>query len=317
MQHHADAIAAFSEQQQAAQRAKDAEAMRRAFADRGAFMRRHGLLMRYVMLPALVQLPVFVTFFSTLRQLAREAHLPPLQGAATEPFLHLASLHLPDPTFAIPLASAALAAAAIGINRNLQGAPQLDLTAGGQRLLFGSLSVVFNLATGVLPAAVQLYIGVTSLTMLLQQAALRLAPARRLLGFPSDWPLPPEVVAERQRRREQAGNANANFMIEGMRGLQPLFRRVSRLAAGDPWPEPKHQFVSLMGLSHPGAPPPPDTPPPQMIAAQAAGAGAAASAGAEGKAAGAPAPKAAPGVVLLTHRPSKKQLQAAGSEKLR
>jgi hypothetical protein len=165
MQHHADAIAAFSEQLQAAQKAKDADAMRRAMLERRAFMARHGLLMRYVMLPALVQLPVFVTFFSTLRQLAREAHLAPLQGLAggaasgvaggpPSSALWLTALHLPDPTFALPVLSAALSALAIRINQNLQGVPQLDLTPGGQKVLFGALSVVFTLATALLPATV-------------------------------------------------------------------------------------------------------------------------------------------------------------------
>lgn len=54
------------------------------------------------------------------------------------------------------------------------GMPQLDLTPGGQRVIFGALSVVFNLMTFVLPASLQIYITATSATMLLQQLLLRI-----------------------------------------------------------------------------------------------------------------------------------------------
>jgi len=220
------------------------------------------------MLPALVQLPIFVTFFSTLRQAAYEAHLTPMHGLATgDGLLWISALHLPDPTFTLPLISSALSVVAIMINRNLQGAPQVDLTPGGQKLLFGALSVVFNLFAGWLPATVQIYITVTSGTMLMQQGMLRLAPLRSALSFPKDWPMSAEAIAERQRRRTLAGGESANsanMMVESMRGLQPLFRRASRIANGEFFPEPKHQYVSIFGLSYPGIPPPP---PEQAMAA--------------------------------------------------
>ena len=261
MQHHGDAIAAYSEQLQIYSKKKDSDGMRRVMLERREFMAKHGLLLRYVMLPALVQLPIFVTFFSTLRQAAYEAHLPPMHGLATgDGLMWISALHLPDPTFTLPMISSALSAVAIMINRNLQGAPQLDLTPGGQKLLFGALSIVFNLATGWLPATVQIYITVTSGTMLMQQGMLRVAPLRSALSFPKDWPMSAEAIAERQRRRTLAGGesaSSANVMVESMRGLQPLFRRASRIANGEFLAEPKHQYVTIFGLSDPGVPPPP------------------------------------------------------------
>jgi hypothetical protein len=62
MQHHGDAIAAYSEQLQVYSKKKDSDGMRRVLLERREFMAKHGLLLRYVMLPALVQLPIFVTF---------------------------------------------------------------------------------------------------------------------------------------------------------------------------------------------------------------------------------------------------------------
>jgi YidC/Oxa1 family membrane protein insertase len=312
MQHHGDAIAAYSEQLQLYSKKKDSDGMRRVMLERREFMAKHGLLMRYVMLPALVQLPIFVTFFSTLRQAAYEAHLPPMHGLATgDGLLWISALHLPDPTFTLPLISSALSAAAIVINRNLQGAPQLDLTPGGQKILFGALSVVFNLATGWLPATVQIYITVTSGTMLMQQGMLRLAPLRSALSFPKDWPMSLEAIAERQRRRTLAGGESANtanVMIESMRGLQPLFRRASRIANGEFLAEPKHQYVTIFGLSDPGVPPPP---PAQAMAAAtipSLSSAAATLANTSGttnasKATSTTSASAAP--VLLTHRPKK------------
>jgi hypothetical protein len=304
-------------------------------------MAERGLLMRWILLPTLVQLPVFVSFFGVLRQMAKEGHL--LQGLAAGGTAWIPALHLPDPTGALPLLSAVLSAAAIKANNNMQGMTQLGLTPGGQKLVFGVLSVAFNLIALSMPGVrvykregqgigsrpcmlpsppshppnpppphrppqtVQLYITVTSATMLVQQLLLRAKPVRTALGFPPDWPLPPSVLVERQRKRDAMLGAAGNPMIDSMRGLTPLFKRASDIAEGRWRAEPQHAYVTLMGVRDPGVPPPPPAVaslPAAAPAAAGAGAGAGVAAG-PGAATAAGAPAAAP-KLYTTQRPAKK-----------
>ena len=102
--------------------------------------------------------------------------------------------------------------------------------------------------------ALQLYIATTALTMLLQQCVLRLAGFRRWYGFPDDWPLPPERVADIARKRG----------ITMFKDMAPLFRRFSALGEGDfrrfvsgASATPQQIYVSKWGLRDPGIPPPP------------------------------------------------------------
>jgi membrane protein insertase Oxa1/YidC/SpoIIIJ len=116
--------------------------MQAAFQGRREFMSKHGLKMRYILLPTVAQLPVFIAFFSTLRAMAREAHL--VDGIAAGGVAWFPALHLPDPTGLLPLASVILSVAAIRVNNNMQGMPNLGLSAGGQKVIFGGLSALFN-----------------------------------------------------------------------------------------------------------------------------------------------------------------------------
>ena len=100
----------------------------------------------------------------------------------------------------------------------------------------------------------QLYIGTTALTMLLQQALLRSVAFRRWYGFPDEWPLSPEAVADQARRRGVTMFAN----------MAPLFRRFSALGEGDlaralsgAPAVPQLLYVTRWGLRDPGPPPPP------------------------------------------------------------
>ena len=263
LQHHNEAIMQFSQQMAQAQEKKNVEELRRIFADRKNFMSKNKLQMRWVVLPSLVQIPVFIAFFGTLRTMAREAHLLPgmLEGGTA----WFPLLYLPDPTGILPLLSAILSVLAIRINNNMQGIPQLDLTPGGQKLIFGGLSVIFNLFTLSLPAAVQIYIMVTSATMVIQQGMLRIPILRRIMGFPSDWPIPSHIFAERAKKRAVMGD-NVNPVVSNMRNFQPWFRRASEIAAGNYNAPPKHEYVTITGLRNPGIPlPPPLTSLPKPI----------------------------------------------------
>lgn len=258
LQHHNEAVMQFSQQMAQAQEKKNVEELRRIFADRKNFMAKHGLQMRWVILPSLIQLPIFIAFFGTLRTMAKEAHLLPgmLEGGTA----WFPLLYLPDPTGALPVLSAVLSALAIRINNNMQGIPQLDLTPGGQKLVFAGLSVIFNLFTLSLPAAVQIYIAMTSGTMVIQQGLLRIPFLRHLMGFPSDWPIPSHIFAERAKKRAVVGD-NVNPVVSNMRNFQPFFRRASEIAAGNYRAAPKQEYVTLTGLKDPGIP----LPPPSLV----------------------------------------------------
>lgn len=265
-------------------------------------------------------MPLFITLFTVLRTYAREAHLIP--GFASGGTAWFTALHLPDPTGTLPILSACLSIASIAANNNMQGIPQLDLTPGGQRVLFGSLSAFFSVATLWMPASVQLYITITSGTMLLQQALLRVKPLRAAIGFPDGWPIPPEVFAERTRKRLAEGGEELNPAVSSLTGFKGLLGFMSRVAEGKFTREPRHVYVSVSGLRDPGAPPAPATAPPQLSVAQVqAVAGSTASIASSGPVAAAAASAAAIPTpsgttagtvgsvgtgVLLANKPSKK-----------
>jgi hypothetical protein len=263
-------------------------------------------------------MPIFITLFTVLRTYAREAHL--IEGVATGGTAWFPALHLPDPTGVLPIVSAVLSISSIAVNNNMQGIPQLELTPGGQRVLFGSLSGFFNLLTIFMPASVQLYIAVTSATMLAQQALLRLKPLRSALNFPPNWPIPPEVFAARAKKRLAEGGEELNPAVASMQGFKGAFRFFSRVAEGKFSSEPKHVYVAVSGLRDPGAPPPPTTAPPTFTAAQVqavASTLASAAPQTDTAAAAAPAPAAssapaapsASSTTLFANKPSKKSVK--------
>ena len=105
--------------------------------------------------------------------------------------------------------------------------------------------------------SVQLYLTVTSATMLVQQGLLRTTAVKRFFGFPSDWPLSQKVLQERAEKRAAQGKAGGSPMLEGMKDFAPLFRIASDLAEGKLRSRPKHVYLGFMGLREPGVPPPP------------------------------------------------------------
>jgi len=147
MQHHADALAAFTDRIQAHRAAGDAPAASAVTKEYFAFMASKDMnLLKNIAAPALAQIVLFASFFTGLRRLGAEAHLVPgLGGAQAVAGTWLTALHLPDPTFALPALSALLSAASIAANPSMSGVPQAELTPGGQKLVFAGMSTVFSL----------------------------------------------------------------------------------------------------------------------------------------------------------------------------
>jgi len=268
----------------------------------------NGMLYRYMVLPIVVQFPLFLSLFSALRALAAQAHLLPGAG---EPLTYLAPLglsaplylHLPDPYFLLPALGAGLSISALAINNNVQGIPQAGLTPRGMKLGFSLFTGLFSIFAGYFPAVLQLSFMATSGTMLLQQGMLRLEPVRVLFGFPAAWPLAPEVLAERAKRRALD---EPNAVVTFMKPYGPLFRRLSNAAEGHWRSEPRHEYLSLLsGLRDPGGPYPPQGPPPAPAAV--ASVGNSGGAGAPGRA-GMASPLATPAAgpqTLHVNRPKK------------
>ena len=107
------------------------------------------------------------------------------------------------------------------------------------------------------PQTQQLYIAVTAAFMLLQQSALRVGVVKRTLNFPHDWPLTPEALNERIRRRELLGLDTSSPITDNLKGFAGIFRRVSDVAEGTWRRRPVHTYISVWGLRDPGPPLPP------------------------------------------------------------
>ena len=154
MQHYSETLTGFTDRLTAERAAGNKEGSAAVMKEYFAFMATKDLsLAKNIVAPAVAQLVIFASFFTGLRKLAEEAHLVP--GLAAQQACEgtwLLALHLPDPTYALPIASAILSAAAIAANPNMAGVPQAELTPGGQKVIFGSMATLFNLAACTFPS---------------------------------------------------------------------------------------------------------------------------------------------------------------------
>ena len=142
--------------------------------------------------------------------------------------------------------------------------------------------------------------------MLLQQSALRVGVVKRALDFPHDWPLSPEALNERVRRRELLGLDTSSPITDNLKGFASIFRRVSDVAEGTWRRRPVHSYISVWGLRDPGPPlPPPGDPSSLGKAATSTGELVNPSPAAIVSGADSGAARASTGGILLTHRPKK------------
>jgi YidC/Oxa1 family membrane protein insertase len=130
--------------------------------------------------PLLVQAPLFIGFFSALRSLAA-AGVPSLTSGGTAWFPNLAAS---DPTYGLPLLSAALFLATVeaGAADGMQG--QDPATLARMKFFMRALAVGLVPLTASMPAGVFVYWATSNAYSLLQALALKTAPVRRLMGVP-------------------------------------------------------------------------------------------------------------------------------------
>lgn len=151
MQMHAEEMADYQKRLKVAQAKGDQSALQELIGEFRAFMKAKQLPSPFTFVRnILIQIPVFVGTFFAIRRLTRDAHLVPdfADGGAA----WFTALHIPDPTYAIPLASLAFSCLSIWTNPNVVGIPQAELSANGQRLLFTLLGGVFSIVALKMPA---------------------------------------------------------------------------------------------------------------------------------------------------------------------
>lgn len=130
--------------------------------------------------PLFLQAPLFIGFFSALRSLAA-AGVPSLTHGGAAWFPNLAAA---DPTYGLPLASAALFLATVeaGAADGMQG--QDPATLKRMKFLMRGLAVGLVPLTASMPAGVFVYWATSNAYSLAQALALKTAPVRRLMGVP-------------------------------------------------------------------------------------------------------------------------------------
>lgn len=146
--HFKEEIAGLTARIRVANEASDREAAARAVQDYQAFLKRNNLsIVKGMLAPIISQAFVFISMFSALRWLVKDAALVPgfLDAA---PFL----LTVPDPSYALVLASTAFTVSSVVLNQNVVGMPDRGLSANGQKLAFAGLSVIFSGVTAFMPA---------------------------------------------------------------------------------------------------------------------------------------------------------------------
>jgi len=297
LQCHQESIGEFNKRMEVLKAAGDKAAQQAVVKDYFAFLKSVDInLGKGMVLPTICNILLAGSFFTGLRKLALQAHTIPglLEPSATSGWW-LKALHLPDPTYILPASSIVFSIAAIYATNNIQGYPQADLSPGGQKLIFASLSGLFNIVALNFPAvrfgdlnwlvsfptpcaysqpyphittltkywqSVQIYLAVTSASMLLQQSALRVPAFRQAFGYPSGWPLSQEVIDARFAKA--ATSETKSQFSEALVAMKPFFRFNSALARGrldfnELRGPPKQTYLGFFGLRDPGAPPPPPT----------------------------------------------------------
>jgi membrane protein insertase Oxa1/YidC/SpoIIIJ len=146
--HFKEEIAALTARIRVANEASDREAASRAFQDYQAFMRRNKLsIVKGMLAPIISQAFVFISMFSALRWLIKDAALVP-EFLATAPLL----LTVPDPTYSLTLTATVFTISSVLLNQNVVGMPDRGLSANGQKLAFSGISIVFSGITAFMPA---------------------------------------------------------------------------------------------------------------------------------------------------------------------
>ena len=147
LQFHQDNISEYNKRMETLKAAGDVPAQQAVVNEYFAFLKSVNInLGKGMVLPTFCNIVLAGSYFTGLRKMAVQGHTIPglLEPSATAGWW-LTGLHLPDPTYILPATSIAFSVAAIYATNNIQGYPQLGLSAGGQKLLFSSLSGLFNL----------------------------------------------------------------------------------------------------------------------------------------------------------------------------
>lgn len=148
---HKESVASFQARIAAANKAKDRAAASQAIADYMSFMSKSGLSVARIFVPIIGQGFVFISMFSAIRWLVDDAAL--IQGFSEGgQSLGLTLLTAPDPTFCLPALAAVFTVVSVAVNPNLVGIPDRGLSAGGHKLSFAALSVLFSGVTAFFPA---------------------------------------------------------------------------------------------------------------------------------------------------------------------
>ena len=151
MQMHSEEVADYQRRMKAAQAKGDQAALGDVVTEFRAFMKAKQLPSPLTFVKnILLQMPLYVASFFAVKRLARDAHLVP--GFATGGSSWFTALHIPDPTFTLPIASLFMSWLSIWTNPNVVGIPQAELSAAGQRLLFTVLGGVFSVVAMKMPA---------------------------------------------------------------------------------------------------------------------------------------------------------------------
>ena len=161
-------------------------AQQAAAAERArAVYKKHGIQLKYTMTPFLIQMPVFVSFFFALRGMAESFPSFATGGAAW--FTNLAA---PDPTYALPVATAATMLATI----ELGGDSGTEQTARMKNIMRGMAALSVPVTLGM-PNGLFVYWITSNLFSLAQTGALKLDAVRAAVGIPKPPPLPVQTTS--------------------------------------------------------------------------------------------------------------------------
>ena len=170
------------------------------YKERSKLLKKHGVSMAAPFYGLLFQLPLGIGFFYGVRRILNSAEYLP--SITQDGPLWLYDLTVPDPYYALPLASMACGIASAFANPNQSGIPSLGVPNDQMRRFFMMTSVSFSAVTAMFPAGMQLLILSGSFTVLMQQLMVRVPFLQRLAGIPSGFPNPPPLPTAGQTPEE-------------------------------------------------------------------------------------------------------------------
>ncbi|CAM9592759.1 unnamed protein product [Ectocarpus fasciculatus] len=163
----------------------------------GNLFKQHRIHFPKMMLSMFAQFPVFISLFLATRDMG--LYFP---GYMTGGLDWMANLHVPDPTWTLPILTSGSMILLMELGSDMPQAQGPDKPNFNPKVMFRVMSVVFVPVTFSMPAGVLVYWTTTNLFGMLQRALFEMRPVQQALGWPLPEDMPPPAAPAKEEPAE-------------------------------------------------------------------------------------------------------------------